>query len=551
MLLVDHDQPEVVERREHGRARAHAHARLAAAHAPPLVVALARRQPRVDHRHRRPRSARRSGPPSAGVSAISGTSTIAERPRSSAAATARRYTSVLPLPVTPWSRSGSPGARPRPSAPRPPPAPRAGPGSGSGARPAAAPTCSSTGRRDGSAVWSSVTRPRRSRARSVPCPQPTWRASAATASGPPDSARRAATCRSPSPAPALLGRDAAGVGERRRAASCAPAAGGRSPCRCRVGARARGRARAPSSTRGRARARGARAERARRPPAPAAARRAAPAAARSPRRGPRPRPSRRRGPKGTTSMLPTRDPGHVAPQPVVEGAAERAGRGQRLDLGDHASNLRGGPDAGRWAAAPARDMVMWARGRGLRGAGAARRRARASASVEARLTLLRGAARGRRARRRAAPRRGPEPARAAAGGARALRGQRALHAGGGGRALRPRARPSSSGSTGRSAARARSRGARVRRERRAPGHQRAADPGGRAARRRDPRDRPRAGPGSGQPRGHGGHRLRLRLPARRRHRVRPVGPLRRGDARAAARCSSRAWARRCACTSAR
>ena len=42
---------------------------------------------------------------SCGVSAISGTSTIEPRPRSRAAAMARRYTSVLPLPVTPWRRN--------------------------------------------------------------------------------------------------------------------------------------------------------------------------------------------------------------------------------------------------------------------------------------------------------------------------------------------------------------------------------------------------------------------------------------------------------------
>ena len=44
VLLVDDDQPEVLERREHRRARADAHARLAPAHPPPLVVALALRQ---------------------------------------------------------------------------------------------------------------------------------------------------------------------------------------------------------------------------------------------------------------------------------------------------------------------------------------------------------------------------------------------------------------------------------------------------------------------------------------------------------------------------
>src|ERR687891_157604 len=41
-----------------------------------------------------------------GVSAISGTRTIADRPPSRAAATARRYTSVFPEPVTPWRRRG-------------------------------------------------------------------------------------------------------------------------------------------------------------------------------------------------------------------------------------------------------------------------------------------------------------------------------------------------------------------------------------------------------------------------------------------------------------
>ena len=45
-----------------------------------------------------------------GVSAISGTSTITPSPRSSAAAAARRYTSVLPDPVTPWSSRASPAA---------------------------------------------------------------------------------------------------------------------------------------------------------------------------------------------------------------------------------------------------------------------------------------------------------------------------------------------------------------------------------------------------------------------------------------------------------
>ena len=49
MLLVDDDQPDVVQRREHRRARAHADPRLAAAQAHPLVVALADAERRVQH----------------------------------------------------------------------------------------------------------------------------------------------------------------------------------------------------------------------------------------------------------------------------------------------------------------------------------------------------------------------------------------------------------------------------------------------------------------------------------------------------------------------
>ena len=51
VLLVDDDQPDVVKRREHRRARADAHPRLAGAQAHPLVVALADAQRRVQHRH--------------------------------------------------------------------------------------------------------------------------------------------------------------------------------------------------------------------------------------------------------------------------------------------------------------------------------------------------------------------------------------------------------------------------------------------------------------------------------------------------------------------
>ena len=50
MLLVDHDQPDVVERREHRRSRPDAHARLAAAQPQPLVAALAPTEAGVEHR---------------------------------------------------------------------------------------------------------------------------------------------------------------------------------------------------------------------------------------------------------------------------------------------------------------------------------------------------------------------------------------------------------------------------------------------------------------------------------------------------------------------
>ena len=50
VLLVDHDQAEVADRREDGGAGADADARLAAAQAPPLVVALAGRERRVQDR---------------------------------------------------------------------------------------------------------------------------------------------------------------------------------------------------------------------------------------------------------------------------------------------------------------------------------------------------------------------------------------------------------------------------------------------------------------------------------------------------------------------
>ena len=51
VLLVDDDQPDVGQRREHGRARSHADPRLAAAQTKPLLLALALAEPGVQHRH--------------------------------------------------------------------------------------------------------------------------------------------------------------------------------------------------------------------------------------------------------------------------------------------------------------------------------------------------------------------------------------------------------------------------------------------------------------------------------------------------------------------
>ncbi len=89
MFLVHDDEAEILDRREDGRAWTHADARRAVLEPRPLVVALTRAELRVKDRHRVAEStleARRR----LGVSAISGTRTIAERPRSSAAATAFR-----------------------------------------------------------------------------------------------------------------------------------------------------------------------------------------------------------------------------------------------------------------------------------------------------------------------------------------------------------------------------------------------------------------------------------------------------------------------------
>ena len=51
VLLVYHDQAEPLDRREHGRARSHADARLAGAQPAPLFAPLRGRQARMQHRH--------------------------------------------------------------------------------------------------------------------------------------------------------------------------------------------------------------------------------------------------------------------------------------------------------------------------------------------------------------------------------------------------------------------------------------------------------------------------------------------------------------------
>ena len=89
MLLVDADQPEAAHRREDGRARSDDDAGLARGDPLALVAPLRLRQPRVEHGDPVAEAARKR-PSACGVSAISGTRTIAPSPRSSAAAQAWR-----------------------------------------------------------------------------------------------------------------------------------------------------------------------------------------------------------------------------------------------------------------------------------------------------------------------------------------------------------------------------------------------------------------------------------------------------------------------------
>ena len=90
MLLVDADQAESLDRREDSRPRADDDARLAGGDPLALVAPLRLGHPRVEHGD--PAAGKRAvkRPSACGVSAISGTRTIAPRPRASASSQARR-----------------------------------------------------------------------------------------------------------------------------------------------------------------------------------------------------------------------------------------------------------------------------------------------------------------------------------------------------------------------------------------------------------------------------------------------------------------------------
>ena len=113
VLLVDDDQPDVGQRREHRRARPDADPGLAVAQAQPLVVSLALAEPRVQHRddvaqpgpEPRQRLRRQCD--------LGDEHDRGSRPAPGRASTARRYTSVLPEPVTPCSSSRPPSSGPR------------------------------------------------------------------------------------------------------------------------------------------------------------------------------------------------------------------------------------------------------------------------------------------------------------------------------------------------------------------------------------------------------------------------------------------------------
>ena len=103
VLLVDDDQPEIGDRREQRRARADGDLHPPPAERLPGILALPRGETAMKHcdviSEARPKR-----PTSCGVSAISGTSRTAPRPSLRTSSMARRYTSVLPEPVTPCSK---------------------------------------------------------------------------------------------------------------------------------------------------------------------------------------------------------------------------------------------------------------------------------------------------------------------------------------------------------------------------------------------------------------------------------------------------------------
>ena len=98
-------RPRRSKRREDGGARADDDVHVAAADAVPLIVPLAVGQAAVLNRDALAEASTGRCAATAGVSAISGTSISTPRPARCDRAARRRYSSVLPLPVTPCSRT--------------------------------------------------------------------------------------------------------------------------------------------------------------------------------------------------------------------------------------------------------------------------------------------------------------------------------------------------------------------------------------------------------------------------------------------------------------
>ena len=251
-----------------------------AAQPQPLLVALALAEARSGAPPRCRRSAPGSGPTVCGVSAISGTSTIAPRPAASVACTAWRYTSVLPEPVTPCSRNRPAAASPARAASAASTASSARALLAGQRRDPVEPAPDRHRRRPGARPsWPSATRPRASSRRSVAVP------SAVASAGPsllergraPPAGGRSGRSSPPAPAPrasvsaATSTRLGAGPRRRRRAGARAtapapgssstarrssrPARPGRPGRRAAAPRRARPGARARAPTRWRARAR--------------------------------------------------------------------------------------------------------------------------------------------------------------------------------------------------------------------------------------------------------------------------------------------------------